>query len=254
MIRRIMLTQLKKIKLDDKDYYGNKRLELAGQLMSLLFEDLFKRFNADIQRAADGTLAGRRTPTSFSKASLIGADLRAGDLRGANFVGADMRGANTVGAFLANADLAERRTLLNMSQKLDVAAASLSGGMRAFWNTEIFQLNDSVFINGEVVQRPSPVTIGMMLSALLILIIGGLLSSAFSRWLRSRLTSRFSLDANTGAIIQKFSTYFLLVCISLVALAVVKGFVALVSRFGFAPFAWYRIVAGSAAMVWLIMR
>ena len=29
--------------LDDKDYYGNKRLELAGQLLSLLFEDLFKR-------------------------------------------------------------------------------------------------------------------------------------------------------------------------------------------------------------------
>ena len=64
MIRRILLTQLKKIKLDDKDYYGNKRLELAGQLMSILFEDLFKRFNADIQRAADGTLA-KRTAEAF---------------------------------------------------------------------------------------------------------------------------------------------------------------------------------------------
>ncbi len=35
--------------LDDKDYYGNKRLELAGQLMSLLFEDLFKKFNSDLK-------------------------------------------------------------------------------------------------------------------------------------------------------------------------------------------------------------
>jgi DNA-directed RNA polymerase beta subunit len=40
-------------RLDDKDYYGNKRLELAGQLMALLFEDLFKRFNSDIKRTAD---------------------------------------------------------------------------------------------------------------------------------------------------------------------------------------------------------
>lgn len=39
-----------------------------------------------------------------------------------------------------------------------------------------------------------------------------------------------------------------------VALAVVKGFVAIVGRFGFAPFAWYRIIVGSAALVWLLAR
>ena len=39
-----------------------------------------------------------------------------------------------------------------------------------------------------------------------------------------------------------------------VALAVVKAFVAYVSRHGFAPFAWYRIVLGAAALVWLGMR
>ena len=39
-----------------------------------------------------------------------------------------------------------------------------------------------------------------------------------------------------------------------VALAVVKGFVAVVGRYGFAPFAWYRIVAGAAALVWLLNR
>jgi undecaprenyl-diphosphatase len=39
-----------------------------------------------------------------------------------------------------------------------------------------------------------------------------------------------------------------------VALAVVKGFVAIVSRYGFAPFAWYRIVVGSAALVWLLAK
>ncbi|MFN3945733.1 MAG: undecaprenyl-diphosphate phosphatase [Allosphingosinicella sp.] len=38
------------------------------------------------------------------------------------------------------------------------------------------------------------------------------------------------------------------------ALIVVKAFVAIVSRFGFAPFAWYRIVIGTVALVWLLGR
>ncbi|MFW2831549.1 undecaprenyl-diphosphate phosphatase [Sphingomonas sp. ID0503] len=37
----------------------------------------------------------------------------------------------------------------------------------------------------------------------------------------------------------------------LVAIAVIKGFVTFVSRHGFGPFAWYRIIAGIAAFAWL---
>jgi undecaprenyl-diphosphatase len=40
----------------------------------------------------------------------------------------------------------------------------------------------------------------------------------------------------------------------LVALVVVKAFVGFVSRYGFAPFAWYRIVVGVAALAWLGLR
>ena len=39
-----------------------------------------------------------------------------------------------------------------------------------------------------------------------------------------------------------------------VALAVIRAFVAYVSRHGFAPFAWYRIVIGAAAVAWLTLR
>ena len=39
-----------------------------------------------------------------------------------------------------------------------------------------------------------------------------------------------------------------------VALAVIRMFVSYVSRHGFAPFAWYRIVVGAAALIWLAMR
>lgn len=40
----------------------------------------------------------------------------------------------------------------------------------------------------------------------------------------------------------------------IVALLVIKWFVGIISKHGFAPFAWYRIIAGSVALVWLMMR
>ena len=38
----------------------------------------------------------------------------------------------------------------------------------------------------------------------------------------------------------------------LVALVVIKAFLAIVSRRGFGPFAWYRILVGGAALAWLV--
>ena len=40
----------------------------------------------------------------------------------------------------------------------------------------------------------------------------------------------------------------------LVAIVVVRAFVHYISRHGFAPFAWYRIAAGIAALAWLMTR
>ena len=38
------------------------------------------------------------------------------------------------------------------------------------------------------------------------------------------------------------------------ALVVIKWFIGIVSRHGFAPFAWYRIIAGTVALAWLLAR
>lgn len=63
--RRVLAAELDQKLLDDKDYYGNKRLELAGQLLSLLFEDLFKRFNADLKRSAELVLQKQNRTAVF---------------------------------------------------------------------------------------------------------------------------------------------------------------------------------------------
>ncbi|KAJ1958477.1 DNA-directed RNA polymerase III complex subunit Rpc2 [Linderina pennispora] len=56
MARRVLQAVNNDNMTDDLDYLGNKRLELAGQLLSLLFEDLFKRFNYDLKLNVDKVL------------------------------------------------------------------------------------------------------------------------------------------------------------------------------------------------------
>ncbi|WP_066558190.1 undecaprenyl-diphosphate phosphatase [Croceicoccus bisphenolivorans] len=56
-----------------------------------------------------------------------------------------------------------------------------------------------------------------------------------------------SMTVGWGEIAIGFVTAFI------VALIVIRAFVAYVSKAGFSPFAWYRIVAGIAALIWLGM-
>ena len=64
MVRRVVDVAQDPSKVDDRDYYGNKRLELAGQLVALLFEDLFKRFNSDIKKYVDKVLSKPKSSKS----------------------------------------------------------------------------------------------------------------------------------------------------------------------------------------------
>lgn len=56
MVKRVLMARHDPKLVDNRDYVGNKRLELAGQLLSLLFEDLFKKFCYDIRMTIDKVL------------------------------------------------------------------------------------------------------------------------------------------------------------------------------------------------------
>lgn len=60
--------------LDDRDYYGNKRLELAGSLLSLMFEDAFKKFNWELKSIAEKTIPKIRA-TQFDVVKYMRSDL-----------------------------------------------------------------------------------------------------------------------------------------------------------------------------------
>ncbi|KAL9609737.1 MAG: hypothetical protein Q9167_005526 [Letrouitia subvulpina] len=56
MVKRVLMAYHDPTMVDNRDYVGNKRLELAGQLVSLLFEDLFKKFCQDVKMTIDKIL------------------------------------------------------------------------------------------------------------------------------------------------------------------------------------------------------
>ncbi|CAN6586820.1 hypothetical protein ACFX13_014177 [Malus domestica] len=74
MLRRIMDAVLNKDAMDDKDYVGNKRIELSGQLISLLFEDLFKTMITDIKKIGDNILSKRSRSSAFDFAQQLTSD------------------------------------------------------------------------------------------------------------------------------------------------------------------------------------
>ena len=65
MVRRVLMAMNDPSLVDDRDYVGNKRLELAGQLLSLLFEDLFKKFNTDLKMNIDKILKKPNRTSEF---------------------------------------------------------------------------------------------------------------------------------------------------------------------------------------------
>lgn len=69
-------------------------------------------------------------------------------------------------------------------------------------------------------------------------------ATAYSLWKDRAILTFDDINAIAIGLIVAF----------LVALIVVKAFVKIVGRFGFAPFAWYRIIVGAGALVWLAAR
>ncbi|KAJ3373466.1 DNA-directed RNA polymerase III core subunit ret1 [Kappamyces sp. JEL0680] len=71
MVRRTIQAVKEGGIVDDRDFVGNKRLELAGQLLSLLFEDLFKSWTASIKRAIDAQLKKANRTTQYDAATAV---------------------------------------------------------------------------------------------------------------------------------------------------------------------------------------
>lgn len=71
MVRRVLMAMEDPKQVDDRDYLGNKRLELAGSMLALLFEDLFKDFNRIVRMNMDKILKKPYRAESFTPESSL---------------------------------------------------------------------------------------------------------------------------------------------------------------------------------------
>ncbi|KAK0303454.1 DNA-directed RNA polymerase III complex subunit Rpc2 [Friedmanniomyces endolithicus] len=71
MTRRVLMAMHDPKLVDDRDYVGNKRLELAGQMLALLFEDLFKDFTRQMKVSMDKILKKPNPTKEFDPIDLI---------------------------------------------------------------------------------------------------------------------------------------------------------------------------------------
>ncbi|KAI2611499.1 beta and beta-prime subunits of DNA dependent RNA-polymerase [Hypoxylon fragiforme] len=73
MIRRVFMAYYNHKLVDDRDFVGNKRLELAGQLLSLLFEDLFKNFMTALKWNIENSLKKQNRAIAVDPLMQVGA-------------------------------------------------------------------------------------------------------------------------------------------------------------------------------------
>jgi DNA-directed RNA polymerase III subunit RPC2 len=71
MTRRVLMAVHDPKLVDDRDYVGNKRLELAGQMLALLFEDLFKDFIRQIKVNMDKLLKKPNPTQEFDPSRIV---------------------------------------------------------------------------------------------------------------------------------------------------------------------------------------
>ncbi|KAI5367695.1 Putative DNA-directed RNA polymerase, subunit 2, hybrid-binding domain, RNA polymerase, beta subunit [Septoria linicola] len=71
MTRRVLMAIHDPKLVDDRDYVGNKRLELAGQMLALLFEDLFKDCMRQIKTTMDKVLKKQNPTQEFDPVRIV---------------------------------------------------------------------------------------------------------------------------------------------------------------------------------------
>ena len=94
--------------------------------------------------------------------------------------------------------------------------------MARTWNFELLVVNDTITVEGREITGRRGITVGKVISAILIVLIGYLISKRIARWLERLVISRLKIEPNQANLIRRWSHVILVALLVLFSLVSVK--------------------------------
>ncbi len=111
---------------------------------------------------------------------------------------------------------------LPLSDRLADWSRQAGGGAKTFWNFEVFSAEDTIELDGKQIIGRRSITVGKILSALGILLIGYWICLHLARLIGRLAVTRLGMAADVANLIRQWSQAFLLTILLIISLVSVK--------------------------------
>lgn len=111
---------------------------------------------------------------------------------------------------------------LPLTGRVRNAASSTGAWFSRLWHLELFAAQDTITVDGQSITGKRSVTLGKIISAILILVVGYWLTGLIARFMESLINRRFKIDANQANLIRRWVRVVLVVSLALFSLVSVK--------------------------------
>ena len=120
------------------------------------------------------------------------------------------------------AEFLQREQGRSIVTRLEDGGTSALAVVSRMWNVELFTAEDTIEVDGKSVTGRRSVTIGKVLTAMAILVIGYWLAVVLARFAEQQAIKRFQLDPNVANIIRQWALAVLFLVLVIITLMFVK--------------------------------
>ena len=120
------------------------------------------------------------------------------------------------------AEAQQQRNELPLSERLADWSRQVGSGAKTLWNFEVFSAEDTIELDGKQIIGRRSITVGKILSALGILLIGYWICLHIARLIGRLAVTRLGMAADVANLIRQWSQAFLLTILLIISLVSVK--------------------------------